>query len=140
MTARVERAFSVSAPQETVWEFISDPANRASAISVVDRFDTDENTTTWHISLPIPVVNKTIPVRTRNVELTPPEYVRFEGNSKIFDVMGEHRVVTEGDKTKVINTFTVDGHVPGVEGFFRQNLDGEINNLEQALRDYLADQ
>ncbi|MEF8771905.1 CoxG family protein [Halodesulfurarchaeum sp.] len=140
MTARVERAFSVSAPPETVWEFIADPANRARAISVVDQFDTDENTTTWHISLPIPVVSKTIRVRTRTVELTPPEYVRFEGNSRIFDVLGEHRVVPEGDTTKIVNTFTVDGHAPGVEGFFRRNLDGEIKNLEQTLLDYLDEQ
>lgn len=140
MTARVERAFSVSAPPETVWEFIADPANRARAISVVDQFETDGNTTTWQISLPIPMVNKTIPVRTRTVELTPPKYVRFEGNSKIFDVLGEHKVVTEGDTTKLINTFTVDGHAPGVERFFRHNLDDEITNLEQALRDYLEDQ
>lgn len=140
MSARVEREFSVSAPPETVWEFISDPANRARAISVVDRFDIDGNTTTWHISLPIPIVNKTVPVRTRTVELTPPEYVRFEGNSKIFDVLGEHRITSTNDKTTIVNTFTVDGHAPGVESFFRRNLDGEIKNLERALRNYLDEQ
>ena len=140
MTARVEREFSVSAPPEAVWEFISDPANRARAISVVDRFDIDSSTTTWHISLPIPMVNKTFPVRTRTVELTPPEYVRFEGNSKIFDVLGEHRIIRGNDETKLVNTFTVDGHAPGVEGFFRRNLDGEIKNLERALRNYLDEQ
>lgn len=140
MTARVEREFSVSAPADTVWEFISDPANRARAISVVDHFEITNGTTTWHISLPIPVVKKTIPVRTRTVELTPPEYVRFEGNSSLFDVMGEHRISQTDEKTRIVNTFTVDGHAPGVEAFFRRNLDGEIKNLERALRDHLAEQ
>ncbi len=137
MTARVERAFTVSGSREAVWEFISDPANRARAISVVDSFEIDGDRATWHISLPIPVINKTFEVRTRNVELSPPEYVRFEGNSSVFDVLGEHRIIEEDGETQLVNTFTVDGRMPGVERFFRRNLDGEIQNLEQALLDHL---
>jgi len=138
MTARVEQKFAVAAPTEDVWEFISDPGNRASAISVVDSYETSGETTTWHISLPIPMVSRTFKVRTRTVELEPPTYVRFEGNSSIFDVLGEHRISTADGKTTITNTFTVDGHVPGVEAFFRRNLDGEVKNLETALRDHLG--
>lgn len=137
MTARVERAFTVSATPEAVWEFISDPANRARAISVVDRFEIEGDRATWHISLPIPVINKTIRVRTRTVELNPPEYVRFEGNSSVFDVLGEHRIAKGTEGTRLVNTFTVDGRMPGVERFFRRNLDDEITNLERALRHHL---
>lgn len=140
MTARVEREFTVSAPPEEVWEFISDPGNRARAISVVDRFETRGETTTWYIELPIPMVRKTFRVRTRTVELTPPEYVRFEGNSSVFDVLGEHRIVPGEEGTTIVNTFTVDGHAPGVESFFKRNLDGEISNLEAALRAHLAEE
>lgn len=139
MTARVEREFTVTAPAEEVWEFIADPGNRASAISVVDHYERNGETTTWHISLPIPMVTRTFRVRTRTVELQPPSYVRFEGNSSIFDVLGEHRVTTDGEETTLINTFTVDGHVPGVEAFFRRNLDSEIKNLETALRNHLKE-
>jgi carbon monoxide dehydrogenase subunit G len=137
MTARVEREFTVEAPAEVVWEFIADPGNRARAISVVDSFERNGDTTTWHIALPIPMVSKTFRVRTRTVDLQPPEYVRFEGNSSVFDVLGEHRVTAENGTTTIANAFTVDGHVPGVEAFFRRNLDGEITNLETALRDHL---
>ncbi|MDR5657107.1 SRPBCC family protein [Halodesulfurarchaeum sp. HSR-GB] len=139
MTARVEREFTVSASPDAVWEFISDPGNRARAISVVDRFETSGETTTWFIELPIPMVRKTFRVRTRTVELTPPEYVRFEGNSSVFDVLGEHRIVPGEDETTIVNTFTVDGHAPGVEAFFKRNLDGEIRNLESALKSHLEE-
>lgn len=137
MTARVEREFTVDASPEAVWEFISDPGNRARAISVVDRFETHGDTATWHIALPIPLVSKTVRVRTKTVTLEAPDYVRFEGNSSVFDVLGEHRMSAADGTTTITNTFTVDGHVPGVETFFERHLDGEIDNLEAALRTHL---
>ncbi|MFB6110427.1 MAG: CoxG family protein [Halodesulfurarchaeum sp.] len=140
MTARVEREFTVSAPPEDVWEFLSDPENRARAISVVDRFEVRDNSTIWYIELPIPMIRKTFRVRTRTVELTSPEYVRFEGNSSVFDVLGEHRILPDEGGSTIVNTFTVDGHVPGVEAFFTRNLDGEITNLEAGLRAHLEDE
>lgn len=139
MTARVERPFHVDAPLEDVWEFLVDPANRASAIGVVQSFDRRGDTTIWHIELPIPLVRKTIPVRTRDVTVDPPEFVRFRGKSSAFDVQGEHRIEADGNGTRVQNTFLVDGRVPGVEGYFRRNLDAEITNLERALKAHLEE-
>lgn len=139
MTARVERRFHVDASVEDVWEFLVDPGNRAAAIGVVESFDRRGDTTIWHIELPIPLVHKTIPVRTRDVTVEPPEFVRFRGKSSAFDVEGEHRIEADGDGTSVLNTFVVDGRAPGIERFFRRNLDGEITNLERALKSYLGE-
>lgn len=137
MTARVERRFRVEAPIEEVWSFIEDPANRARAISVVDSFDERGDTMIWHIKLPIPLVRKTISVRTKDIEVEPPTFVRFKGKASAFSVEGKHRIETEENTTSILNTFIVDGRIPGVEGFFRRNLDGEITNLERALKSHL---
>ena len=79
MTVRVERTFELSVSPEDVWAFISDPEKRADAISVVDSYTTDGDTTTWHVSLPIPVVRSTIDVETRDVEVDPPTFMKFVG-------------------------------------------------------------
>ena len=139
MTVRVERTMTVSAPPERVWEFISDPAQRARPISVVEDWEiTGDDTATWHLSLPIPLVNRTITIETEDVERREPEYVRFLGRSKVMRVQGEQELVaTDEGGTEVTNRFVVDGKLPGVERFFKRNLDDELQHLETALREYL---
>ena len=136
MTVRVERSFDLPAGRDRVWEFISDPGLRAGAISVVSEYEVnDDGSATWHLDLPIPVVNTTVAVETEDEEVRPPEYVRFVGRSTVMNVVGEHELVELKDGTRVVNTFVVDGRLPGVERFFRRNLDAELDNLEQALVD-----
>ncbi|MFB6114469.1 MAG: SRPBCC family protein [Halodesulfurarchaeum sp.] len=135
MSVRVQRRFTVAASVSDVWDFISDPTARARAISVVDRFEQRGETTIWYIELPIPLVRKTIRVVTRNEEVDPPEYVRFTGSSKAFTVEGEHTIHESDDgDVSVDNVFVVEGRVPGVETFFRRNLDSELDNLERAMK------
>ncbi len=137
MTARVERTFEVDGPREAVWEFIADPGNRADAISVVDRWETDGDETVWHLQLPIPLVDRTIAVRTRDTAREPPERVSFSGRSAVMAVTGEHRLEPTDGGTRVTNVFAVDGRLPGVERFFRRNLDDELENLRRALEAHL---
>lgn len=140
MTVRVERSFDVDADPEAIWEFIADPAARARAINVVDRYERRGETTVWHIKLPIPFVSSSIRVRTKDVLRDPPNRVKFDGRSSAFRVTGEH-TITETDGTSTVkNVFVVDGRAPGVERFFKRNFDGEIRNLERALRRYLQEQ
>ncbi|WP_435349340.1 SRPBCC family protein [Haloarchaeobius sp. HRN-SO-5] len=140
MTVRVERTFEFPVPPERVWTFIADPELRARPISVVDRFelaDEEGRTATWHVELPIPVIRRTIAVRTRDVERREPEYVRFVGRSKVMTVTGEHEITETDDGCELTNRFVVDGKLPGVERFFRRHLDDELDNIERALREYL---
>jgi len=53
----------------------------------------------------------------------------------VMRVTGEHEVVPTDEGCELVNTFVVDGRLPGVERFFRRNLDAELDNLEQALVD-----
>ncbi|AHG03591.1 polyketide cyclase [Halobacterium sp. DL1] len=133
MTVRVERTFDLSATPEDVWAFISDPEKRASVISVVDSYEREGDTTTWHVRLPIPVVRSTIPVETRDVETRAPSYVRFVGKSRIFNVTGEHEIEDREGGSRLVTRFVVDGKVPGVEPFFKRNLDDELDELRDAL-------
>lgn len=137
MSARVQRRFQVEAQPDAVWEYISDPSKRARAISVVDSFDRRGDVTIWHIRLPIPLIRKTIAVKTRDTVVEPPEYVQFRGTSSAFEVEGEHRIEPGENSTSVTNTFEVRGRVPGVERYFKQNLDDELKNLERALKTHL---
>ncbi|MFB6082037.1 MAG: SRPBCC family protein [Halanaeroarchaeum sp.] len=137
MTVRVERSFDIEASPADIWEFISDPAERARAISVVDRFDRRGETTIWHIRLPIPLIRTTVAVSTKDVERREPSYVKFKGTSSAFNVVGEHEITSDEGTSTVRNLFVVDGRAPGVESFFKRNFDGEIRNLEQALRHHL---
>ena len=125
----------MSVSPEDVWAFISDPEKRASVISVVDSYEREGDTTTWHVKLPIPLVNSTIPVETRDVETEPPRYVRFVGKSRIFNVTGEHEIENREGGSRLVNRFVVDGKVPGVEPFFKRNLDGELDDLRRALEE-----
>jgi carbon monoxide dehydrogenase subunit G len=138
MTVRVERSFEFPVERERVWEFLADPAQRAGAISVVTEFTVhDDGSATWQLKLPIPVIKRTITVETRDEEVREPEYVKFSGRSKVMNVVGEHELTAVDGGTRLTNRFVVDGSVPGVERFFRRNLDGEMENLEAALTEYL---
>ncbi|WP_254763784.1 SRPBCC family protein [Natrinema marinum] len=136
MTVRVDRSFEVAASPERVWEFIADPSNRAQAISVVEEYSVDDpagRRATWHVELPIPLVRKTVSVDTEDVTRTPPEYVKFVGRSKVLKVTGEHEIVETDEGARLENRFVVDGKLPGVEKFFKRNLDSELENLQRAL-------
>ena len=133
MTVRVERTFEIAAPPARVWEFISDPEKRAAAIGVVASWETDGDETTWHLELPVPLIRTTIPVRTRDVERVENERVAFEGRSSVMTVRGEHELEADGDGTRLINRFVVDGKLPGVERFFERNLDEQLDSLKRAL-------
>jgi len=137
MTARVERAFEVDAPPEVVWEFIANAEKRARPISAVERFElTGEGTATWHLRLPVPLVDRTVAVETTETDRDPPAYVRFVGRSRVMRVVGEHELepLDGGRRTRLTNRFVVDGRLPGVERFFRRNFDRELDNLEAAVR------
>lgn len=138
MTVRVERVVDVPAPREDVWEFISDPEKRARPISVVANFELlDDGSAVWHLKLPIPVINRTIRVETEDQEFVPPEFVEFIGRSKVMRVVGKHRLEEIPDGTRLTNRFIVDGKLPGVERFFKRNMDAEFDNLEDAIYDEL---
>ena len=141
MTVRVERTFELPVGPERVWEFIADPEKRARAISVVSDFELEDDAgrqATWHVDLPIPLLNQTATVRTEDVERRPPEYVKFVGRSKVMRVTGEHEIEEIEDGSRIVNRFVVDGRLPGVERFFERNLDREMQNLEATLREDLG--
>ncbi|MFP9193154.1 CoxG family protein [Natronosalvus vescus] len=136
MTVRVDRSFELQAPPERVWAFIADPEKRARAISVVTDYtaiDPEGRKATWHLKVPLPLVTRTVDVSTEDVTRRPPEYVKFVGRSSLLDVTGEHEIVEIDGGTRLENTFVVDGHLPGVERFFKRNLDSELDNLKRAL-------
>lgn len=138
MVVRVERVVDVPAAPEQVWAFISDPAKRAGAISVVEDFEElDETRANWHVRLPIPVINRQIVFETEENRREPPTYVEFEGNSKVADIVGKHELEATEEGTRLTNRFVVDGKLPGVERFFRRNFGDELDNLETALREDL---
>jgi len=139
MTVRVTRTFDLDVPPEDVWAFLSDPAERAGAISVVEDYETTADGTDWHVKLPIPVVNRTVTVHTSEVERDPPTHVKFVGRSPAFTVTGEHDISEHEGGSRVVNTFVVEGRFPGVERFFRGNLDDELDRLERRLREATAD-
>lgn len=140
MTTRLERSFVIDAEPASVWEFIADPEARANAISVVSGWREEGDSFVWDVSLPIPFVSQTVPVRTREVERVEGERVKFVGDSSVMQVTGEHVLsAVETGGTKVVNRFEVDGKLPGVERFFKRNLDSELDNLERALRFTLSD-
>lgn len=135
MTIEVERTFELAAPREDVWEFISDPEKRAAPISVVkDYEETGDRTAVWHVKIPVPMVDRTIAIETRDTDRREPEYVRFVGRSKVLNVVGEHELEAVEGGTRLTNRFTVDGKLPGVERFFKKNLDAELDNLEAAIQ------
>lgn len=138
MTVRVSRVLEFDAEPEQVWAFIADPEKRADAISVVERYETEGDSFIWRVSLPIPFLNSTISVRTRDVERDPPRHVKFVGRSRAFHVTGEHTIEATDDGCRLTNEFVVDGRLPGVEGFFERNFEGELDNLERALREELS--
>ena len=134
MTVRVERTFELPAEPEEVWSFIADPEKRARPISVVTDFEhTGEHSATWYLKLPIPVVDRSIAVETEDVTFDPPRYVEFVGRSKVMRVVGEHELEPIDGGTRLITRFTVDGKLPGVERYFKRNMDQELHNIEQAL-------
>ena len=139
MTVRVERTFELPAQRDEVWSFIADPEKRARPISVVDDFEkTGDHTATWFVKLPIPVVNRRIAIETEETEFDPPRYVEFVGRSKVMRVVGEHELHETDAGTRVENRFTVDGKLPGVERYFKRNMDEQLRNIEAAIREDLG--
>jgi len=140
MTVRVSRTFEFDAPGDRIWAFISDPEKRAGAISVVDSYELrGDNRAVWQVELPIPLISSTVQVKTEDVLREPPTRVKFSGRSKALNVTGEHTITETDTGSTLTNEFVVDGKLPGVERFFKRNLDAEMDNLETALRNDLAD-
>ncbi|MEM4781547.1 MAG: SRPBCC family protein [Halalkalicoccus sp.] len=140
MTVRVQRRFDLPAPCEEVWEFISDPERRARAISVVSDYELEDEAgrrATWYIDLPIPVIRRAARVETEDTRRDPPHHVEFVGRSKVMRVTGTHDLEATDEGCRLTNEFVVDGKLPGVERFFKHNLDSELENLENAIRAYL---
>ena len=135
MTTQVERIYDIDASVDEVWSYIANDAIRAEAISFVKRFESDGDEMIWHLGLPLRALPGTVRVRTRDVERREPEYVRFVGSSRIMDVQGEHELSPIDGGCRVTNTFVVDGHFPGVERFFKQNIDSEIDRLVRTVAD-----
>jgi carbon monoxide dehydrogenase subunit G len=129
MTVEVERSFDVESSQAEVWELLASDENRATAIEVVERFEEDGDETIWYVRLPGPLSSRTMAVRTWDLEREPPRYVKFVGRSKAMDVTGEHELTETETGCRVRNRFVVDGKIPGVERFFRRNIDDEIDNI-----------
>ena len=129
MTVEVEQLFDVKTSQDEVWDLLASDENRARAIDVVDRFEQDSDETIWHVKLPGPLSSRTMAVRTWDIQRTPPEYVKFVGRSRAMDVTGEHELTARETDCRVRNRFVVDGKLPGVERFFRRNIDDEIENI-----------
>ena len=135
MTVRVSRIFEFDVAGEQIWAFIADPAKRAGAISVVDSYEIhDENRATWQVQLPIPLLNSTVTVETEELIRESPTRVKFAGRSRALRVTGEHTITEADSGCQLRNEFVVDGQLPGVESFFKRNLDTELDNLEDALR------
>ena len=78
-------------------------------------------------------MRSTVRVDTEDVESDPPRHVKFVGKSSTFRVTGEHTIEATESGSRLVNEFVVDGRVPGVESFFKRNLDDEMGNLERAL-------
>ena len=129
MTVEVERSFDVETSQGEVWDLLASNENRAGAIDVVARFEDDGDETIWYVTLPGPLSSRTMAVRTWDIERDPPRYVKFVGRSKAMDVTGEHELTEQETGCRVRNRFVVDGKIPGVERFFRRNIDDEIDNI-----------
>ncbi|CCQ32374.1 polyketide cyclase-dehydrase protein [Halorhabdus tiamatea SARL4B] len=139
MSLRLEHVIEVSATPEEVWRFIADPEQRARYISVVEDYTIEgDRAATWEIALPIPVIDSTITVKTEDVERRDPEFVKFVGRSRAVRVVGEHELTPTEAGTRLTNTFTVEGRLPGVERFFKKNLEAEFENLEDGLEAFLA--
>jgi carbon monoxide dehydrogenase subunit G len=134
MVVRVERVVEIPAPREDVWAFIDDPEKRARPISVVEEFELlADGRAVWHVALPIPITDRTIRIETEDRRREPPSYVEFVGKSKVMHVTGEHELEEIEGGTRLRNSFTVDGRVPGVERYFKKNMDEELDNLEAAI-------
>jgi carbon monoxide dehydrogenase subunit G len=136
MTVRVERVFELPVPPEDVWSFIADAERRARPISVVEEYEvTGERTAIWHVSLPIPYLDATVSIETEDVRVDEPRFVEFVGKSRAMRVVGEHELESTEQGSRLTNRFTVEGRVPGVENYFADNLDAELTNLENAIRE-----
>ena len=83
------------------------------------------------------VNDEIIAFETEDTERDPPTYVEFVGRSKVMRVTGQHTLEETDDGCRLTNEFVVDGKLPGVERFFKKNLDSELENLERSIRDYL---
>jgi hypothetical protein len=53
------------------------------------------------------------------------------------NVEGEHVLEAIEGGTRLTNRFRVEGRLPGVETYFKRKLDGELANLEAAVREEL---
>jgi carbon monoxide dehydrogenase subunit G len=129
MVVEVERVVEVEADIDAVWEALADPERRARGISIVESYRVEGEEFIWEVALPLPMVRRTVSVRTRDAQREPPTFVRFVGTSKAFDVTGEHELEETDGGTRVRALFSVDGKLPGVETFFERNVDDELQNL-----------
>lgn len=129
---RVRRTFEIDAPRDQVWEFISNPDNRAKFLSSVKGYRVlSEDEVEWDIGLP--VIGATIKFRTRDVEKIEGEKVVFEGSHSVVSLRGVHELHDTENGVKVDVLFEVKSGVPGVERAFKRRFDKEIQEFRRVL-------
>lgn len=135
MTVSDERKFEIASSPDAVWEFMADPEHRARSLSIVEDFErVDDTHTTWYLSLPIPAIDETVALETKDTHRDAPTQLAFVGRSDVGRIEGEHEFEAIETGTRITNRMTVEGSLPGVETYFERNLDEELTNLETALQ------
>lgn len=129
-------SFEVGAAPEDVWAFIEKAGNRAEAIRFVTdyRLSDETNIIEWKVS--IPVVDRAIWLETEDVKVEAPTFVRFVGEARIGEMVGEYEVERlDGGGSRVTQMLRVDSWVPKLESAFEARFDEEFEYFEQVVRD-----
>lgn len=130
----VERTAELGAAPHEVWELISDPAERAGAISFVKDYEVRNDEATWHVELPIPLLRPRIDLETRDVEKDPLRYVKLIGRSRLLELTGEHWLEPIEGGTRLTVRVRAEAGAPLVEKFMRKKLEDEVDDLLDTLR------
>lgn len=93
----IKEEFTVKAPIEAAWQLLSDMEKLAHCVpGCQSARQVAENEFDWVLAAKLLRTSRTINIRTRASEITPPHHVSFLGDGKLMEGMGFYKLTLRG--------------------------------------------
>jgi carbon monoxide dehydrogenase subunit G len=138
--ARRQQRFTVRQPRETVYRFLSDPAQVGNCLAFVAGTENGKGSLRWQVKAPMSGITGT-PELVLDFHTRPPDEVRWHGQGAHLETQGFMVLSTEGEDTTAVD-FTLEMAALGamalvIEPMAKVQIEGQMDYFASQVREAL---
>jgi carbon monoxide dehydrogenase subunit G len=140
---RRQQRFTVRQPLETVYRFLSDPAQVGNCLAFVAGTENGSGSLRWQVKAPMSGITGT-PEFILDFHTRPPDEVRWRGQGAHLETQGHLILSTEGEDTTLVD-FTLEMAALGamtlvIEPMAKVQIEGQMDYFVSQVREVLKTQ